>query len=73
MNDTIKESVLHALGRGQELTLGEVTRSVCNDYGTISSRTVLRYLDQLTDDKCVERTGVRGHFIYTRSRIVKAG
>lgn len=65
----LKESILRSLGRGQERMLAEVHSYVTNDYGEVSTRSVLRYLDMLVAEGKVMRSGVHGHRIYAQVKV----
>ncbi len=60
----LSESILRALGRGQELVLGDVMSKVRSDYGTVSRRSVLRYLAAMARRGDVRRDGKPRCFVY---------
>lgn len=65
-NQALADSILRALGRGQELRLRDVGNYVRNDYGTVSWRAISRYLSAMVRRGDVLAGGVRNNHSYQR-------
>lgn len=62
------EAVLRAVSRYEEKTLAEIHDAVLNDYGTVTLRTVSRYLSIFARRGVIAKMGEATPHLYTRKR-----
>ncbi len=66
--EMIQECILRFLGRGVEARAGEVITGVRADYGSVTSRTILRHLMLLSKQGTITRAGLARTYMYSRAK-----